>query len=94
MKRRRAAAFPDSWARRVLLRLLGTNHSFDRQPGVNNESKNTDLRCRPRHDLRVARRFRLGCRVQPLGGTVEQTNALLKGWSVRRALVDDRSTTI
>jgi hypothetical protein len=26
--------------------------------------------------------------LQPLGGTVEQTNALLKGWSVRRALVD------
>lgn len=27
--------------------------------------------------------------LQPLGGTVEQTNALLKGWSVRRALVDE-----
>jgi hypothetical protein len=27
--------------------------------------------------------------IQPLGGTVEQTNALLKGWSVRRALVDE-----
>jgi hypothetical protein len=27
--------------------------------------------------------------LQPLGGTVEQTNALLRGWSVRRALVDE-----
>ena len=27
--------------------------------------------------------------LQPLGGTVEQTNALLKGWSVRRTLVDE-----
>lgn len=27
--------------------------------------------------------------LQPLGGTVEQTNALLKGWSVRRALIDE-----
>ncbi|NML35225.1 PRC-barrel domain-containing protein [Paraburkholderia antibiotica] len=27
--------------------------------------------------------------LQPLGGTIEQTNALLKGWSVRRALVDE-----
>jgi hypothetical protein len=27
--------------------------------------------------------------LQPLGGTVEQTNALFKGWSVRRALVDE-----
>lgn len=27
--------------------------------------------------------------LQPLGGTVEQTTALLKGWSVRKALVDE-----
>jgi hypothetical protein len=27
--------------------------------------------------------------LQPLGGTVEQTNALVKGWSVRKALVDE-----
>lgn len=27
--------------------------------------------------------------VQPLGGTVEETNGLLHGWSVRKALVDE-----
>jgi hypothetical protein len=27
--------------------------------------------------------------VQPLGGSVEETNGLLHGWSVRRALVDE-----
>ena len=27
--------------------------------------------------------------IQPLGGTVEETNGLLHGWSVRKALVDE-----
>jgi hypothetical protein len=27
--------------------------------------------------------------MQPLGGTVEQNDTLLKGWSVRKALVDE-----